>query len=80
MKPAKKIFSLLGGKIKFELALQPSTPYKIHHLLKVTRENSKQRGHWWPSFASDKFEKILGAGHAQQETYIVKFREISCCA
>ena len=25
MKPAKKIFSLLGGKIKFELALQPST-------------------------------------------------------
>ena len=23
-------------------------------------------------FASDKFEKILGAGHAQQETYIVK--------
>ena len=25
MKPAKKIFRLLGGKIKFELALQPST-------------------------------------------------------
>ena len=25
MKPAKKIFSLLGGKIRFELALQPST-------------------------------------------------------
>ena len=25
MKPAKKIFSLLGGKLKFELALQPST-------------------------------------------------------
>ena len=25
MKPAKKNFSLLGGKIKFELALQPST-------------------------------------------------------
>ena len=25
MKPAKKIFSLLDGKIKFELALQPST-------------------------------------------------------
>ena len=25
MKPAKKIFSLLGGKSKFELALQPST-------------------------------------------------------
>ena len=25
MKPAKKIFSLFGGKIKFELALQPST-------------------------------------------------------
>ena len=24
MKPAKKILSLLGGKIKFELALQPS--------------------------------------------------------
>ena len=25
MNPAKKIFRLLGGKIKFELALQPST-------------------------------------------------------
>ena len=25
MIPVKKIFSLLGGKIKFELALQPST-------------------------------------------------------
>ena len=25
MKPAKKTFRLLGGKIKFELALQPST-------------------------------------------------------
>ena len=25
MKPAKQIFSLLGGKIKFELAQQPST-------------------------------------------------------
>ena len=25
MKPAKKKFSLLGGKIKFELALQPSS-------------------------------------------------------
>ena len=25
MKPAKEIFSILGGKIKFELALQPST-------------------------------------------------------
>ena len=34
---------------------------------------------WWPGFASDKFEKILGTGYAQQETYKVKFREISCC-
>ena len=25
MKPAKKILSLLGGKMKFEMALQPST-------------------------------------------------------
>ena len=25
MKPAKRIFILLGGKTKFELALQPST-------------------------------------------------------
>ena len=27
--------------------------------------------YWWPVFASEKFEKILGAGHAQQETYVV---------
>ena len=32
MKPAKKILSLLGGKIKFELALQPSTAFTLHEI------------------------------------------------
>ena len=33
----------------------------------------------WPSFASDKFEKILGAGHAQQETYVVLVNSLVVC-
>ena len=32
---------------------------------------------WCSGFTSDKFEKILGAGHAQQEKYVVLFFELS---
>ena len=35
--------------------------------------------YWWPVFASDKFEKILGAGHAQQETYVVLANSLVVC-
>ena len=38
MKPAKKTFSLLGGKIRFELALQPSTALTANIQIKFSRQ------------------------------------------
>ena len=40
MKPAKKIFSLLGGKIKFELALQPSTASTAKIQIQFSRQGA----------------------------------------
>ena len=38
MKPAKKIFRLLGGKMKFELALQPSTAWTAKIQIQFSRQ------------------------------------------
>ena len=40
MKPAKNIFRLLGGKIKFELALQPSTASTAKIQIQFSRQGS----------------------------------------
>ena len=43
------------------------------YLLESIHRNSKNEATYWCSgFASDKFEKILGAGHAQQEISLYK--------
>ena len=38
MKPVKKIFGLLGGKIKFELALQPSSASTAKIQIRLSRQ------------------------------------------
>ena len=38
----------------------------------ISAISKNKAAYWCSGFASDKFEKILGAGHAQ-ETYIVKY-------
>ena len=40
------------------------------YLLGLSSKN--EATYWCSGFASNKFEKILGDGHAQQETYVVK--------
>ena len=41
MIPVKKIFSLLGGKIKFELALQPSTASTSKIQIQFSRQETE---------------------------------------